>query len=199
MMVRSLKKERTITIRSLLLQVIISIVDVDHLYRPSEYLRPDGWSWVLIAAGLVAGGLQSRTTALTVRGDRVLGKRSGWFLIVWGLAFTITQLLAVFARGGMASYGLLTIYFATGLSIGANLGLFMRRQQVLSHSGAPTAMTCPGCGTEMQPGTRFCTGCGRELAPASTEQTACLPAAQQPSPDSGSVQAAAIPLIELNA
>jgi len=174
MMVRSLKKERTITIRSLLLQVVISIVMLIIYSALLNIAAPTAWSWALIAVGLLVGGLQSRTTALTVQGDRVLGKRAVWFLVVWGAAFTITQLLALFARGGMASYGLLTIYFATGLSIGANLGLFLRRQQVLSRGGTPSATpACPGCGAQIQPGISFCTSCGAELVPAPVEARLC--------------------------
>ena len=168
MMVRSLKKERTITIRSLLLQVVISLAMLIIYSTLLKVDPPTGWSWVLIATGLLIGGLQSRTTALTVQGDKVLGKRSVWFLVIWGISFTITQLLALFGRAEIASYGLLTIYLSTGLSVGANLGLFFRRQQVLQTGKTVTEAVvpdgvCPDCGAEVSPGQQFCTGCGSQL------------------------------------
>lgn len=173
MMVRSLKKERTITVRSLLLQVLIGIAMLIIYATLLKIDPPTGFSWALLVLGLLIGIWQSRTTALTVQGSRVLGKRSVWFLVIWGISFTLTQLLALFGRSEWASYGLLTIYLSTGLSVGANLGLFFRRQQALKNGETTDTRACPACGTPVQPTTRFCTGCGRELSNAIAAPAAC--------------------------
>ena len=163
MMIRTLKKERTITILRLLLQVAIGIVMLIVYVIFLKVSPPTAWSWVLIAAGLLIGLLQSRTTSLWVDQGKVLGKRSVWFLVVWAAAFSITQLLALLGQGVAASYGLLTVYLATGLSIGANFGLMIARQRILlkSRSGA---ISCLSCGRDIPVGTSFCTDCGAQLA-----------------------------------
>ena len=76
MMIRSLKKERTITIPSLILQVAISVVVLILYVVLLKVSPPTGWSWALIAVGLLIGLLQSRTTSLRVDQGKVLGKRS---------------------------------------------------------------------------------------------------------------------------
>lgn len=173
MMIRSLKKERTITIVSLLLQVAISVVVLILYVVLLKVSPPTGWSWILIAAGLLIGLLQSRTTSLRVDGGKVLGKRSVWFLVVWAAAFSITQLLALLGQGVAASYGLLTVYLATGLSIGANFGLMIARQRVLTKAQSG-AIICLGCGRDIPMGTSFCTNCGAQLAtvPVASEPSA---------------------------
>ena len=170
MMIRSLQKERTITIPRLLLQVAIGIVMLIVYVIFLKISPPTAWSWVLIAAGLLIGLLQSRTTSLRVDQGKVLGKRSVWFLVVWAAAFSITQLLALMGQGVAASYGLLTVYLATGLSIGANFGLMIQRQRVLVKATSG-AISCPSCGRDIPVGTNFCIGCGAQLTtvPATTE------------------------------
>jgi hypothetical protein len=179
MMIRSLKKERNITIVSLSLQVAISVVVLILYVVLLRVSPPTVWSWALIAVGLLIGLLQSRTTSMHADQGKVLGKRSVWFLVVWAAAFSITQLLALVGRGTAASYGLLAVYLATGLSVGANCGLMIARQRVLAKAKSGAA-SCPNCGGSIPAGTRFCTNCGKQLvtvpiesAPAATYCPGC--------------------------
>jgi hypothetical protein len=162
MMIRSLKKERTITIPSLVLQIAISVVVLILYVVLLKVSPPTGWSWALIAIGLIIGFLQSRTTSMRVDRGKVLGKRSTWFLVVWAITFSITQLLALVGQGIAASYGLLTVYLATGLSIGVNISLMLARQRALARAGSET-VSCPNCGRNIPDGMKFCTSCGAQL------------------------------------
>jgi hypothetical protein len=168
MMVRSLKKERTITIPSLVLQIAVSVVVLILYVVLLKVSPPTGWSWALIAVGLIIGFLQSRTTSLRVDRGKVLGKRSVWFLVVWAATFSITQLLALVGQGVAASYGLLTVYLATGLSVGANIGLMISRQRALVKARSEQ-IVCPNCNRNIPIGTRFCTYCGAQLATVPVE------------------------------
>lgn len=194
LMVRSLKKERTITIRSLFLQVIIGIVLLITYATLLNINPPTAWSGALIGIGLLIGGLQSRTIALTVREKSVLGKRPVWFLVIWGISFTITQLLALFGRGDIASYGLLTIYLSTGLTVGANMGLFFRRQQSIRRGKTSGADVCPSCGTAIHSGKRFCTGCGNELASVTIQPATCSACGSEVSPGKRFCTGCGVPL-----
>jgi len=174
MMIRGLHRVRVITVRSLVLPAAISIVLLLVYVNLLGITPPTGWSWALMSLGLLIGIIQSRTTKMHARNGSVFGKRSICFLVTWAIAFTLTQLLALFGRGNIASYGLLAIYLATGLSIGMNLSLLFRRQRTLS--GANTgAFAFPDCGREIAAGTRFCTGCGKEVAPVTAQPSITCP------------------------
>ena len=175
MMIRTLKKERTITILRLLLQVAIGMVMLIVYVVFLKVSPPTTWSWGLIVVGLLIGLFQSRTTSMWVDQGKVLGKRSVWFLVVWAAAFSITQLLALMGQSVAASYGLLTVYLATGLSVGANFGLMIARQRVLVKARAGVT-GCPNCGRNIPVGTSFCTDCGAQLAavPVVAEPVAAL-------------------------
>lgn len=126
-------------------------------------------SWLLLFAGLVTGALWSRTTALTVRGGVVFGRRSPWYVVVWAATLALSQLLALFASREAAAYGLSTVFFSTGLSLGLNVALIARWSAARNAPLAPYAplaphtRACLRCGTPTGDPERFCRTCGAPL------------------------------------
>lgn len=147
-------------------------------------------SGALFVLGIGLGVASSLTTRLGLEAGEVIGRRSIWYLVAWAVTFSVTQLLAVFARAEHAAWGFATLYFSLGLTLGTNGTLLARRQRVLagdepaaelapapavagpapppSPTGAGAAPQpqwgCPGCGRPVDPGARFCTRCGVRLA-----------------------------------
>ena len=144
-------------------------------------------SWLLLAAGLAVGIVWSRATTMHVRGPRVYGRRSAWYLAIWALTFAYTQAVTWFdSSGSLTKYGLATIFLSTGLAVGTNFGLIVMRQAVLARAGAPSSgpepavaappapgdddlarpaaeAICPACGRPVRAGQRFCAGCGHAV------------------------------------
>ena len=163
-MIRSLRRDQRLTSRSLITQMLVSLVFIIAyalLLRVSVSLA---LSTPLLVLGLILGVLWNRTTHLRLQKGEVFGRRSIWYLVIWGLSFSITQLMALTASAEIVSYGLSTVYFSTGLAIGTNGSLLFRRWRLIS-SGAPVEISCPACGTVNIRVRNFCTQCGQTLAP----------------------------------
>jgi len=88
-------------------------------------------SWPLFFLGLGLGVWSSWAARLEVADDRVLTRRSLWYVLVWGGTLAFTQLLAVSAGPATAAWGVATVYFSTGLTLGANGMLLLRRHDLL--------------------------------------------------------------------
>lgn len=141
--------------------------------------------------GIGLGVASSLTTRLGLDSGQVIGLRSIWYLVAWAVTFSVTQLLAVFARSEHAAWGFTTLYFSLGLTLGTNGTLLARRQRILAGdepaaelalavavpgparspmfatpgpAAPPPLARCPGCGRPVDPGARFCTSCGVRLA-----------------------------------
>jgi hypothetical protein len=154
-MVMTLSRERRLRPRDLglaaafsvaLLVVFVAVLDVEAA----------GTSWLLLAAGAVAGIAVVRTAEMRAVGGEVLVKRSHWFLVVWAVGFAYAQLaLLGLAPGGPAS-GLGAMFFATGATLGSSVTMLYRRGRELGTG----AGTCPHCGTSTHAGAPRCHGCG---------------------------------------
>jgi membrane protein CcdC involved in cytochrome C biogenesis/predicted nucleic acid-binding Zn ribbon protein len=174
-MVRTIGKPRPLVASGLVLQVILSAAFLV-LYRfLLDIGEPTTLSLALLAAGLAGGAFQGFTTKLDVSGDRVMAKRSVFYLVIWGLSFSATQLLAMLGQNTIAAYGLSSVYLATGIAVGMN-GTLLARRMMVSASGHPAGIravsACPACGSANAPGRKFCGACGRSLATAAAG-TAC--------------------------
>jgi hypothetical protein len=162
LMIRGLRKERSIRSLSLIFPALISLIILIVYTALLNNLPPTAWSAALLLTGLFIGSLQSRTTRLAWSNGKITGKRSAWYLVVWGIAFTITQLLVLFGPSKAAAYGLLTIYLSTGLNLGVNATLLIR-YFLLKSKKQVQGTICPVCGHNNEPGIKFCTGCGKTL------------------------------------
>ena len=174
-MVRTIGKPRPLVLSGLLIQMAFSALFL-FLYRFLLNLsEPTMLSWGLMGAGLGVGVFQGFTTKITVSGDRIIAKRSVLYLVIWGITFATTQALALLGQKELAAYGLSSIYLATGIALGMNGTLVIRRLLVSSAGEAPaTGRACPACGEINSADRRFCRSCGRQLtAVMATEAISC--------------------------
>lgn len=180
-MVRTIGKPRPLVLSGLLIQMAFSGLFLALYSFLLNLGEPTMLSWGLMGAGLGAGIFQGFTTRITVSGDRVTAKRSILYLLIWGLTFTATQLLALLGQNELAAYGLSSIYLATGIALGMNGTLVVRRLLVApGKNQADTGKTCPDCGEVNSPGRRFCRSCGRQLPESARFEAAVCAGCGQP-------------------
>jgi len=132
LMIRSIGKARRITARSLLIQMGTAPLFLLFYSLVLGVSVAFKWAVPLVALGAGLGGLWGFNTALSLRGADVVGTRSIWYLVLWGVSFTLTQLLALFATDGMTAGGLATMCFSMGTAVGMNGCLLLRHRQLLS-------------------------------------------------------------------
>lgn len=142
-MIKNLRRGRRLTIRSLIIPVLMSIVFLVVYSTILDIPGPTAISAALAILGLVLGVLWSRTTQLTVKGSTVYAQRSVWYVVIWGLSIVFTQFMAVTATPELASYGLSTLYFSTGLAVSTNVSLLLRRLEVLPQLKKDGLTKCP--------------------------------------------------------
>ena len=134
LMVRSVGRARRITQRSLLIQICTSpaILLVYVVFLGVSIAIQ--WAIPIALLGMGVGGLWAQSTVLSMRGSSVFGTRSVWYILLWGGSFIITQTLAVFASSGLIAGGLATMCFTTGVAVGTNASLLLRRHQLLAQA-----------------------------------------------------------------
>lgn len=187
-MVKNLRRAYPVRPKGLALQTLSPVL-VFVVYALLLSLDPPKLaSGALLVVGIGLGVVSSLATKLVLDSGQVVGRRSVWYLVAWAASFSVTQLLAVFARAEYAAWGFTTLYFSLGLTLGTNAMLLVRRQRILGGEEIPAELTvtppaiaappayappgpqprllprCPGCGRPVEPGARFCTGCGVRLA-----------------------------------
>ncbi|MHB8868998.1 MAG: hypothetical protein ACYC6T_17610 [Thermoleophilia bacterium] len=149
LLVRTVKRESRLRLRSLVLPlattVLVPIMYVAMLGTDPPTLL----SGALLVVGLAIGVLWANTTTLTLRGREVYGVRSVAYLFVWGLTFVLSQALALGTGTEVLRYGLSTLYFSMGISLGTNGNLLFRRSQV--RSGKPDTPLGPAPGRSQTP------------------------------------------------
>ncbi len=82
---------------------------------------------LLLILGLAIGLGEGRMTQLYYRGPTLMGKRSVGYLILWGLSYLLTTLLAQSGSAAPHAGGILTMMLGLGAAIGSNLLLLVRQ------------------------------------------------------------------------
>jgi hypothetical protein len=185
-MIKSMRRDQRIKVRSLLIPVFSSLIFLVLYVVILKSVRLSPWSFLLGLVGLAAGILWSKTTLMSLKNNNVVGKRSPWYLVIWGVTIAVTQLLSMTASPGTVAIGISTIFFSTGLNIGTNSSLLVRRQKLVSGiqlqvkpvnaSGIASKIDqelassislkqqgCPNCGKTNNSGLKFCVKCGQPL------------------------------------
>ena len=144
LMVRSLHRERRLKAWPLVLPLAFTPLILLLYVLLLRVTVHTALSWLLLAGGLVLGVVWSRSTRMRVKKSQVYARRSVWYLVIWAATFVYTQTVVVLGAGtSMASYGLATIYFSTGLAVGSNFGLLVSRAATLARTGGAPARTRP--------------------------------------------------------
>lgn len=163
LMIRSLRHEQFLTSSSLIIQLLMSpiilIIYALLLKAPVYHVI----SIPLFIVGLGIGLRLGQTTRLRYYQKRVLGKRSAWYLAVWGLTFAVTQGLALVASSEATSFGLASMFFATGIAIGINADLLSRHRKLLRRPASDN-ISCSTCGSLNPASYKSCIHCGASLA-----------------------------------
>lgn len=149
LLVRSVKRQNRILLRSLLLPlattVLVPVVYVAMLGADPPTLV----SGILAVVGVGVGILWANTTTLSLREGHVYGVRSVGYLLIWGLTFVLSQALVLGATSAVARYGLSSLYLSAAISLGTNGNLLIRRRMVLS--GRPDTPLGPSLGRPRTP------------------------------------------------
>ena len=172
-MVRSVGRERFLRARGLVIGIAVGVLALWLYVAILDVALLTFLSWILLLAGGVLGAFWSRSTALRRRAGGVVARRSVWYLVAWAVSLAATQALVMAGTAEMVSYGLSTVFFTTGLTLGQNGDLLVRRTltargaaagAVASGSApAATPVFCRKCGKPAHGESRFCTSCGAEL------------------------------------
>jgi hypothetical protein len=80
----------------------------------------------LLLFGLGLGLAWGQATRIYARDQRLVGKRTAWHLVFWGISYAFTQILATVARAQWVSAGLAAMFFSAGSTLGTNLNLLVR-------------------------------------------------------------------------
>jgi hypothetical protein len=80
--------------------------------------------------GLILGLIEGRATQLYYRGPIVVGKRTVGYLVIWGIAYILTLLLAQLQVAAFYAAGMMVLIFGFGVALGDNLMLLARQGAV---------------------------------------------------------------------
>jgi hypothetical protein len=82
---------------------------------------------LLLVLGFAIGLGEGQMTRLYYRGKTLIGKRSVGYLILWGLAYLATMLLAQLGNAALHAVGILTMLFGLGTAMASNLVLLLKQ------------------------------------------------------------------------
>jgi hypothetical protein len=124
--VRAMRRERPMSrFRPLVSAVIIAIVTVGYLLITRAQVNL--WTAsVVIALGLAIGWGEGRLTRIYYKGNQVVGRQSGFYLILWGVAYLLTLLLAQSNIAALHAGGILAMMLGTGVALASGFTLFKR-------------------------------------------------------------------------
>lgn len=178
-MVRGLRKTNVLKPGMLVYTMAVALL-ILIVYVVALRVAPHGaLSWPLLFLGLGLGAWSSWATRLEAAEDRILARRSLWYVAVWGGTLAFTQLLAVTAGPQAVAWGVASVYFSTGLTLGTNVTLLVRRHGLLDQArrhlaaasvsvgesgpGAAASGACAACGGDIGADMVFCPRCGTRV------------------------------------
>jgi len=145
-LIRSLRRTRAMTTRSLIVQLATPLVA---LVVYSALMPAPVSFFAAVAAFVVGAGIGaawSLTVKLRAENGTVLGKRSVAYLGVWVVAFAVPQVFAGIAWYRWVGYTLPGLYLATGIAVGLNATLLVRVTQAAAVTQAPPPAPQPPSG-----------------------------------------------------
>ena len=121
------RKPRKITVLSTLISGLISVLALAAMILLGGMRINPLLGFPLLIFGALLGFLRGQGVKLSWEGDKVVGRNSILFLILWGLSLALSQLLGTQGSPMLASLGLIPAAFTTGLQVGLYGNLFLRR------------------------------------------------------------------------
>lgn len=125
--VRNAKKPRVVSLPSTFLAGAFALGGLLALLLLGEMWLEPLLGIPLLLVGLLLGFLRGQAVKLDWAGKAVLGRNSTLFILLWGLSLGLSQLLGLLGSPLLASLGLVPVLFSTGLQLGFNANLFLRR------------------------------------------------------------------------
>lgn len=136
MLIRQINNSNRLRASSLLLSMVFSVL---MLVFNAFVLRSTGIRWwyvFLLIFGIGFGMAWGKTTKLDLKENKVLGKRSVGYILFWLISLILTQVLALFAKRDVVAFGLVGMFFSTGISMGTNSNILLRIRRILRFPGS---------------------------------------------------------------
>ncbi len=130
LMLFTFRKPRAVSILSPIFSVFFSLLLLGVYWIISGAELRISIALVMISLGGIIGLLLAMSTRLYREGNRVMGKQSWLILLGWGSSLLVTQLLTLTGAALAASIGLMGLVFNTGITLGRDLNLFVRRLRI---------------------------------------------------------------------
>jgi hypothetical protein len=134
------RKERRLTRLSTFISLLLSLAMLPLFTALSGAQLNPLLGWPLLVLGLLVGLIWGRSTRLYYRDEKVMGKRSLFHLVGWGLSWALSQFLALFDSALLAALGLVPIFFTTGTQVGTQANLLFRLLFLKKTSGPDTPL-----------------------------------------------------------
>jgi hypothetical protein len=137
--------------------------------------------FVLSVLGLALGTFQGRKTQVWSEHGRARAQNTIWFLVIWALSYSMTQLLIILGRSLSLNIGIGTMCFSTGIALGSQGNILFRLLKTkrilqpisVSPSQSPPSRAgkilsapvpfeekyCRQCGAPLLKGDLFCRQC----------------------------------------
>jgi len=158
MLIRQINKSNRLRASSLFLSMMFSVL---MLVFNAFVLRSTGIRWwyvFLLIFGVGFGIAWGKATTVDLKDNKVLGKRSTTYILFWLISLILTQVLALFAKRDVVSFGLVGMFFSTGISMGTNSNILFRIHRVLRNSlplhETPQSLAVPSKSTKKEPNQR---------------------------------------------
>ena len=104
------------------------------LYIRLSRATVNGWLVLpVLGLGLLLGLGEGQLTRVSHRGAMLVAKRSGLYLILWGLTYLATLALGQLGDAGMHATGVLTMMLGLGMAAGSNYVL-LRKLDSMMHA-----------------------------------------------------------------
>jgi|GEM_PF-5805239 len=198
--VRAMRRERPLSRwRPLISALVVAVVTAGYIVITGAQLNLFMAVGVLLA-GLLFGLLEGLFTRVYIRGGQVMGRQSGLYVVVWGLAYVATLVLGQLRSGALHAGGVLAMLLGLGVALSSSIMLVLKIHRLKARARATSVqqpsqqlpasniyqnqpaqaagVVCSNCQGVNLVGGAFCNYCGTPLATTIGQQ----PGAQVGSP-----------------
>lgn len=184
--VRAMRRERPLSRwRPLISALVVAVVTAGYIVITGAQLNLFMAVGVLFA-GLLFGLLEGLFTRVYARGSQVMGRQSGLYVVVWGLAYIATLVLGQLRSGTLHAGGVLAMLLGLGVALSSSIMLVLKIHRLKARARATSVqqpsqqlpasniyqnqpaqaagIVCGKCQGVSPAGGAFCNYCGTPLA-----------------------------------